>query len=241
MNPINEQSLRYSPHGKGYVKVYRKLLTSSVFESPNLLKVWIWCLIRANWTDATAMFEGREIQLERGQFITGRFTGAKSCNMVPGTFYKNILKLKKIGNIMLKSDNKKTLVTVVNYSSYQDEIEAEWQQSNNKVTTEGQQSNTDKEYKNIRSKEYVCTKAKPQNQEEYTNYFLSINGSNTDAEAWFDYFEGNGWKTGKNQVKDWKATARTWMRNKGKFSGNFKPSKSEHQSPMALAKERGII
>lgn len=34
-----------------------------------------------------------------------------------------------------------------------------------------------------------------------------------DVERFFDYYEGNGWKVGKNPMKDWKATARNWSRN----------------------------
>lgn len=34
-----------------------------------------------------------------------------------------------------------------------------------------------------------------------------------DAEKFFDYYESNGWKVGKNSMKDWKAAVRTWERN----------------------------
>lgn len=34
-----------------------------------------------------------------------------------------------------------------------------------------------------------------------------------DAEHFFDYYESNGWKVGKNAMKDWKAAVRTWERN----------------------------
>ena len=34
-----------------------------------------------------------------------------------------------------------------------------------------------------------------------------------DVNRFFDYYEGNGWKVGKNPMKDWKATARNWSRN----------------------------
>jgi hypothetical protein len=224
---INESSPRYSPHGNGYIKVYRKLLTSAVFQSERLLKIWIWCLIRANWHEATCFFEGKEIPLEQGQFITGRFAGSDECGMNAGTFYKCIKKLEEIGNITIKSDNKKSIISIVNYSSYQGDIIDEWQQRNNKGTTKEQQSNTDKEYKNKRSKEYTYTseKSRPKSILEAKEYFLTIDGKNEDASAWFDYFESNGWKiAGKAPMKDWKASARTWMRNKGKFNGNISKS-----------------
>ena len=34
-----------------------------------------------------------------------------------------------------------------------------------------------------------------------------------DAQRFFDYYESNGWKVGRNSMKDWKATVRTWERN----------------------------
>lgn len=50
------------------------------------------------------------------------------------------------------------------------------------------------------------------------DYFLTINGSDTDAECFYDYFAANGWRTGKNPIKDWKAAARNWMRRKSEFN-----------------------
>ena len=29
---------------------------------------------------------------------------------------------------------------------------------------------------------------------------------------WFDYYTANGWKVGKNAMKDWRAAVRTWER-----------------------------
>lgn len=34
-----------------------------------------------------------------------------------------------------------------------------------------------------------------------------------DAQRWFDYYSSNGWKVGKNTMKDWKASVRTWEKN----------------------------
>jgi hypothetical protein len=38
--------------------------------------------------------------------------------------------------------------------------------------------------------------------------------NNVDAEKWFDYYTSNGWKVGRNTMKDWKAAVRTWERAK---------------------------
>lgn len=38
--------------------------------------------------------------------------------------------------------------------------------------------------------------------------------NNVDADLFINYYESNGWKVGKNSMKDWKACVRTWERNK---------------------------
>ena len=33
----------------------------------------------------------------------------------------------------------------------------------------------------------------------------------SEAEMLFNYYEANGWRVGKNKMKDWKASVRTWV------------------------------
>jgi hypothetical protein len=229
---ISDISDRYSPNGGGYIKMYRKLLTSAVFENSNLLKIWIWCLIRANWTETATMFDGGQIPLEVGQFITGRYSGSGECGMNPSTFYKLLKKLEQIGNVKVESDNKKTKITVVNYIEYQGLMSNEWQQGNNKVTTKGHQSNTDKEVKNKRIEEkkniYIHFVKPSLNDIKIYMDELQIPDQ---AEAFFDYYNSNGWKIGgKASMKDWKSACRNWKRNQLKYSKTVKPSKLTEQA-----------
>jgi len=48
--------------------------------------------------------------------------------------------------------------------------------------------------------------------EEVVDY-CKERGSKVDAQAWYDYYTANGWKVGKNPMKDWQAAVRTWERN----------------------------
>lgn len=41
---------------------------------------------------------------------------------------------------------------------------------------------------------------------------IAANSIPVDAERFFNYYEANGWKVGRNQMKDWKAALRTWRR-----------------------------
>ncbi len=60
---------------------------------------------------------------------------------------------------------------------------------------------------------------KPPTLEEVKAYCKERNNS-IDAQHFIDYYTSNGWKVGKNKMKDWRATVRTWERN-----GFSKPTK----------------
>lgn len=50
-------------------------------------------------------------------------------------------------------------------------------------------------------------------------------GIKIDPGKFFDYYQSNGWKVGKNSMKDWKAAIRYWDRgDKSKKSGTYKPT-----------------
>lgn len=51
--------------------------------------------------------------------------------------------------------------------------------------------------------------------------------NNIDASQFYDYYESNGWKVGKNSMKDWKAAVRTWERNEYRKSNSKKNSKED--------------
>lgn len=55
--------------------------------------------------------------------------------------------------------------------------------------------------------------------EEVTAYFAELNQPYESAK-FFDYYQSNGWKVGKNAMKDWRATARNWARRNSNGSDN---------------------
>jgi hypothetical protein len=50
-----------------------------------------------------------------------------------------------------------------------------------------------------------------------------------DPQAWLDHYESNGWKVGKNPMKDWRAAVRTWER--GDFAKPTASSPSYSSTP----------
>lgn len=61
---------------------------------------------------------------------------------------------------------------------------------------------------------------------QITQYCLERN-NNVNAEQFFDYYESNGWKVGKNSMKDWKAAVRTWERSEYRKHNSKKNSKED--------------
>jgi uncharacterized protein YdaU (DUF1376 family) len=47
--------------------------------------------------------------------------------------------------------------------------------------------------------------------DEFHAYFTEL-GYPQEADKFIDYYSSNGWKVGRNAMKDWKATARRWVR-----------------------------
>ena len=48
---------------------------------------------------------------------------------------------------------------------------------------------------------------------EQLKEYMSEPGMNDIAENWLNHYEANGWMVGKNKMKDWKASVRTWKTN----------------------------
>lgn len=59
---------------------------------------------------------------------------------------------------------------------------------------------------------------------EEVQAYITEKGYNVDAERFVDYYTANGWRVGRNPMKDWKAAVRTWAKNA--FDTDKKPQSS---------------
>lgn len=65
--------------------------------------------------------------------------------------------------------------------------------------------------KQVNNNKVSRTFKKPTPEELQT--YITEKNLNVDANEFIDYYESNGWKVGKNPMKDWRATARRWSRS----------------------------
>ena len=73
---------------------------------------------------------------------------------------------------------------------------------------------------------YVPTKFKKPSLEEVQAYCIERKNE-VDPQRFIDHYESNGWKVGKNPMKDWKASIRTWECNNGNVSQSPKTKPDE--------------
>lgn len=160
----------------GWIKLHRKILNSTVFDNPDLLKVWIWCLLKATHNERIQMVGLQEVFLEKGEFVFGRKVASSELKMSESKTYRLIKKLESLENLHIKTNNKFSIVTIVNWEFYQiedcnNEQQFE-QQMNNKRTTNEQQMNTNKNVKNIKnnsSLEKTPNNPKPKIKKVFSN------------------------------------------------------------------------
>ena len=128
----------------GWLKLYRSILDSAVFQDAEILKVWVWLLCNVAFEQHDTICYGKVIHLKPGQIATGRKKIAQCTDLNENKVYRALNALKSLGNIEIKATNKYSIITVVNWDKYQEENGKRTtgeQQNNNRTTTEEQQGN----------------------------------------------------------------------------------------------------
>jgi len=141
----------------GWVKLWRKSINSAVY-TDELWRLWCHCIMRANHEPTTVTVDRlhEPIQVDRGQFITGRFAlheelypgkFRKVCS--PSSLWRRLQLLEKLECLTLKSNSRFTLVSVCNYETYNSDDSKSEQQVNSRRTAGEQQVNTEEEVKEV--------------------------------------------------------------------------------------------
>lgn len=109
--------------GKGFTLLHRKIQETEFYRKDSqAVHLWVHLIMSANYTDAAVKTEYGVIQLQRGQFITGRNTLAAETGIEPNRIQYLLKKFKKLGMIETASPGKFTVITISKYGEYQGEI-----------------------------------------------------------------------------------------------------------------------
>ncbi|EAC4032782.1 hypothetical protein ACFZND_002180 [Listeria monocytogenes] len=136
----------------GYIALHRKIIDSWIWQDPEFYRLWSYCLIKASFKEREIFLGQQIVKLNPGQFVIGREKLEEAMNIglknkrTALTWWRRLQKLEKAQMLNIKSYNKFSIVTIENWGLYQgSDIENEQQneqQTNNKRTTDEQQTNT---------------------------------------------------------------------------------------------------
>jgi hypothetical protein len=146
---------------EGYLKLYRQIIDSEVFASPNALKIWIWCLCKASYKEKYMTIQiGRgesSVKLDVGSFLFGRFKAEQELDLSGSMIYRWMKRFEDLGMINIVSNSHYSIVTICNWETYQDTKTESEQPLNSHWTAVEQPLNTnkkDKKDKNIKKEIY---------------------------------------------------------------------------------------
>ena len=132
-----------------WFKFYRSTVTHKVFYHSSF-RLWVYLLAKARIADQTEM----EINVKRGEFLTGLNVLVEVLKEPKTTIYRNLKYLEKEKMISIKVERNYSIITICNYSTYQDQENTNGTQMELKRNTNGTQVETPKELKKERKKEY---------------------------------------------------------------------------------------
>lgn len=122
----------------GWIKLHRKLLEWGWFDEPITLWLFMKCLLLANHKDKV----WRGITVKKGSFITSYASlSSKKAKVSVQQVRTSLERLKSTREITIKTNNKYTVVTVLNWEQYQsyntqnNKQITRWQHTDNKQIT----------------------------------------------------------------------------------------------------------
>ena len=100
----------------GFVKVFRKFLDWEWYEDICARCLFLHMILKANWVDK----HWKGIEVKRGQFVSSIKNLSNETGLSEKQVRTTLYKLKKTKEVAVKSTNKYSLYTVVNYETYQE-------------------------------------------------------------------------------------------------------------------------
>ena len=197
-----------------YIKILRKLTEWEWYKKSEVVHLFIHLLLKANF--ANGKFQG--VEVKRGQLITGLNTLSESTGITVQSIRTGLKALKSTGEITIKSTNRFSLVTIINYDIYQSFEEKPTGKSTGKLTNKQQAAN--KQLTTIEEEEEGNNNILLKKESKKISFkdsliFDKIKFKDSFPE-WskeklaYYYDSALTWSNEGNKKIDWIATVRTW-------------------------------
>jgi hypothetical protein len=215
----------------GYIKLYRSLADNPLWTREPFTRGQAWAdlLMLANYKPGHLRVRGNRVDLGRGQVGWSSERLALRWKWSRGKVNRFLKELENDRQIVQQKSSVSTVMTITNYERYQQNGQKTVQQTDTRRTPDGTADGTADGHQNgalIKKEEVKNSKkgvrasfVKP-TQEEVAAYCRE-RGKGVNAQLWYDHYESNGWRVGRNAMKDWKAAVRKWENSD---FGNGKPA-----------------
>ena len=122
----------------GYIKLHRKIWDTEILNQERFdrLSAWLWLISHANYKEKSVMIRGNMYKVQRGQMITSIRKLSEIWQWNPRTVMRFLSLLETEKMITRTSTSTATLITVCNYSKYQDFSEPDSEECNTEYNTE---------------------------------------------------------------------------------------------------------
>jgi hypothetical protein len=250
---------------RGYVKVWRKLEDSGILQDQGACQFFLWAMFKAMRKPRKQIVGNQVVCLCAGQFISGRNVAATELGISPSKFARTLDKMKMLGFVDTKPNNKFTVITIVNWDTYQNEQASPGQQTGQQIdskrTASEQQTDTNKKDKKERIKTEDKSSSEPSEASKPSPVILTLplvgkdkEGPITqaDLDEWQKLFPGIdvlqvcrnivAWNhanpTRRKTITGYKKHVVSWLakeQDKGRGNGNGSGTASPITPPQAIA------
>ena len=183
-----------------WIKIDRNILHWGWYQDANTMRVFLHLLLTANVKPHKFM----GVTIGRGEVATSYTKLAETLEISIQNARTAISHLKSTGEITVKPHPKFTVISIVNYASYQANQQANQQATNRQLTGYQHQS------KNKRIKEAPLKGSQAPPTVADVSAFCQTNGLQVDPQRFVDYYEATGWMLNGTPIQSWQALCRRW-------------------------------
>jgi len=181
---------------RGYVKLWRMSLESGLLQNAEAWQLMTWCLLRATHKSRKQVVGKQFVILEPGQFVFGRKKATQELRTSEQKIRTSLKLLESVDFLTIKSTNKYSVITVVNWGIYQQDQPANNQPPNQQSTNNQPTINHKQTCKELKACEEEKTLCDESHDEPFylTAKKKKLTGKRLEAfeEFWvaFDYKKG---------------------------------------------------
>ncbi len=117
----------------GWIKLWRKAVEGDLADNPILWALWNWLLYTATWKPTSIIWNGARRDIPSGTVVLGISELAEKWECSQSTVKKWLTYLQSSGRIYLETCSRGTLVTIVNWDTYQNSYAERREPSENEV------------------------------------------------------------------------------------------------------------